>query len=130
MKLSYNRCTIDDFIRLLSLCKCKDSEIKRSIVNGIEFYFPETTGQCDMDSFPLISRDPNAVCSPVICCASGNNYVLLKTFGEHFVLDQHTSITAFIIHLSEIYNNVRILDAKFGDDSTIWLVVFNGYSSN
>lgn len=130
MKLSRNKCTIEDFTRLLVLCESKQSNINYAVVNENKFYFPEDKFSCNMNLFPLVNKDPNGECSPIICCASGNNYVLLKATGEDFVLDQHTSITAFLLNLSEGYEDVRVLDAKFDDDSSVWLVVFNGSTSN
>ena len=130
MKLSFNKCTIADFIRLLNLCEKENSRVNYCAVNGNKFYFPESAAHCNMADYPLIAKDQNAECSPVICCASGNNYVLLKTFGENYLLDQHTSVTAFLITLNEYGNDVRILDAEFDRDSSAYLIVFNGNSSN
>ena len=130
MELENVNCTIKDFFKLLKLCEAKSYDIDHYDVNGNTFYAPEGEFSCDMKNFPLIYRDPFATCSPVICCASGNNYFLVKTIGESFVMDQHTSITSVLLGLIETSRDVRIIDAKFNDKSSIYLVMFNGNSSN
>lgn len=130
MKLSHVHSTIEDFLNLLSLCKGKNAEIDYAVINENTFFFPEGKFFCDIKNFPLVSKDPNAGCSPVICCASGNNYVLFKTRGTNFVMEQLTSLVAFLVNLDKAFNNVRILDAKFGENYSTYLVLFNGNTSN
>lgn len=130
MKLERTNCSIKDFFQLLKACELKNYDIDRYEVNGNLFYAPERDFFCDMTKFPLIHRDPFATCSPVICCASGNNYFITKVVGEDFVMDQHTSITSILIGLGEYFKDVRILDAKFNDKSSIYLVMFNGNTDN
>jgi hypothetical protein len=130
MKLSGNNCTIADFMDLLSLCRSKEEKINYSVVNGNKFYHPEDKYFCDFNNFPIISKDPDAGCSPIICLASGNNYFLLKTWGKDFTLNQHSSVTAVLLNLGEHFSDVRILDAKFNDESSVYLIKFNGNSGN
>lgn len=130
MKLSYAHTTIKDFTNLLSLCKNKDSKVDYAIVNDNKFFFPESTFSCDIKNFPIIAKDPNAGCSPIICCADGNNYVMLKTVGTDFIMEQITSLAAFLLNLDKVFNNVRILDAEFNENSSTYLILFNGNTSN
>lgn len=130
MKLSYIHSTIEDFLNLLSLCKKKDAKVDYAIINENKFFFPEGNFSCDIKNFPLINKDPNAGCSPVVCCANGNNYVLLKTAGKDFVMEQITSLVAFLLNLDKAFSNVRILDAKFDENSSTYLILFNGNSCN
>ena len=130
MKLASKVCTIKDFLILLNQCDVEGSTVDVAVVNGNKFYFPEGLYNLDMESFPLIENDPDSACTPIICTASGDNYFLLSTAGENFVLNQHTSITSALIHLDNFYKDVRILDAVFRGDNSAYLIKFNGNSSN
>ena len=130
MNLSSNYCDISDFRRVLSLCEKKDLDVDSAVVNGNKFYFPEKEYSCDLDKVPTVSRDPEAEISPIVCLASGNNYLLLKTEGYDFVLCQHTSLTALLLGLGESFSDIKILDAEFHENYSIWLIVFNGNTGN
>lgn len=130
MKLSSNYCNISDFKRVLSLCEKKDLGVDSAVVNGNKFYFPEKEYSCDLDKVPIVGRDPEAEIAPIICLASGNNYLLLKTTGSDFVLSQHTSLTALLLGLGESFSDIKILDAEFHDGYSVWLIVFNGNTGN
>ena len=130
MELSRNNTTIKDFKNLLELCKTHKDKVNNAVVNGNIFFFPEGKYSCNLDKFPVVKHDPDAFYSPIICTASGNNYVMVKACGDDFVLEQFTSVTALLIFLHDYYKNVRILDASFDGDNSEYLVLFNGILSN
>lgn len=132
MKLSYNFATIKDFIAALEACEKAGKSIDHVVVNGNTFYIPEEEYACDFDELPKSwnHEKMGSEATPVICTASGENYIVIKASGSDFMLDQFTTITAVLLGLRESFSDVRILDSIFKDDTSVYLVRFNGNSDN
>lgn len=128
MKLSSNICNIRDFLTLLN--ECNAGAIDSMNINGNKFYFPEGLFPIDLSNFPAINEDPDAACTPIICTASGDSYFILSTAGEDFIMQQFSSVLAALLNIGEYYNDTRILDAVFKNGNSVYLIKFNGNSSN
>lgn len=133
IELSRTDSKVENFLQALLWCnENKDRLPAYRDKDGIYFALDE-----NVQVFPKIfalSQHHNDVdediwVSPVIA-TENMNYILVRTKGDDFVMDQLTGLTGVLLELNSVYKQIKLHAIELGDNEISWVIAFYGLTCN